>query len=82
MARKPRRSKQSKSQKQNGSPQNTRLLQLEAEISNLKDKIKQKENTRNDSANRNSVRGGPNGWKVVNKKRPAYVGGDGLVVPS
>jgi hypothetical protein len=37
IARKLRRSKKSKSKEQNGFTQNTRLLQLEAEISNLKD---------------------------------------------
>jgi hypothetical protein len=41
-----------KCNKKNRSTQNTRLQQLEAEISNLKDKIKEKEKRRHDSANR------------------------------
>jgi hypothetical protein len=45
-------SKKRKCNKKNRSTQNTRLQQLEAEISNLKDKINEKEKRRNDSANR------------------------------
>jgi predicted RNase H-like nuclease (RuvC/YqgF family) len=47
-----RESKKGKYNKKNRSTQDTRLQQLEAEISNLKDKIKEKEKRRNDSANR------------------------------
>jgi predicted nucleic acid-binding Zn-ribbon protein len=43
MARKSRRSKTSNSMDRNGSTQNSRLLQLDAEISNLKDTITEKE---------------------------------------
>jgi hypothetical protein len=43
MGRKRLQSKKRKSNKKNGSTQNTKLQQLEAEISNLKDKIKEKE---------------------------------------
>jgi hypothetical protein len=45
-------SKKRKTNKKNRSTQDTRLQQLEAEISNLKDKIKEKEKRRKDSANR------------------------------
>jgi hypothetical protein len=41
-----------KSNKKNRSTQNTRRQQLETEISNLKEKIKEKEKRNNDSANR------------------------------
>jgi hypothetical protein len=52
MGRKQGESKKCKSNKKNRSTPNTRLQQLEAEISNLKDKIKEKEKRRNDSTNR------------------------------
>jgi hypothetical protein len=52
MGRKRGESKKRKSNKKNRSTPNTRLQQLEAEIFNLKDKIKEKEKRRNDSANR------------------------------
>jgi hypothetical protein len=52
MGRKRGESKKRKSNKKNRSTQNTMLQQLEAELSNLKDKIKEKEKRRNDSANR------------------------------
>jgi hypothetical protein len=52
MGRQRGESKKRKCNKKNRSTQNTRLHQLEAEISNLKDKIKEKEKRRNDSANR------------------------------
>jgi hypothetical protein len=53
MGRKRGQSKKRKSNKKNGSTtQNTRLQQLEAEISNLKDKIEENEKKSNNSANR------------------------------
>jgi hypothetical protein len=52
MGRKRGESKKCKCNKKNRSTQNTRLQQLDAEISNLNDKIKEKEKRRDDSANR------------------------------
>jgi hypothetical protein len=52
MGRKPGESKKRNSNKKNRSTQSTRRQQLEAEISTLKDKIKEKEKRRNDSAYR------------------------------
>jgi hypothetical protein len=52
MGRQRGESKKPKCNKKNRSTQTTRLQQLETEISNLKDKIKEKEKRRNDSANR------------------------------
>jgi hypothetical protein len=52
MGRKRGQSKKRKSNKKNGSTQNTRLQQLETEISNLKDQIKEEKKKSNNSANR------------------------------
>jgi hypothetical protein len=59
MGRKRGESTKRKSNKKNRSTPNTRLQQLEAEISNLKDKIKEKEKRRNDSAKIDLVISGP-----------------------
>jgi hypothetical protein len=68
MARKSRRSKKSNSMDRNGSTENSRLLQLEAEISNLKDKIKKKENRKPRTLRHIVI--SEQGWIQIQRKQP------------
>jgi hypothetical protein len=68
MGRKSRRSKKSNSTERNGSTRNSRLLQLQAEISNLKGKIKEKE-SRKPRTSRHTVTS-EQGWTQIQRKQP------------
>jgi hypothetical protein len=67
MGRKQEESKKLKCMKQNRSTENSRLQQLEAKISNLKDKIKENEKRKNDSANRTT----PSQTKLTHTSDPS-----------
>jgi hypothetical protein len=71
MARKQRRSKQSKTAKKNNQTPNTKLQQLEADILELKENIRQKEQARKGSDTHGSSQSNGNEWRVANRKRPA-----------
>jgi hypothetical protein len=71
MARKQRRSKQSKTAKKNNQTPNTKLQQLEADILELKENIRQKEQARKGSDTHGGSQSNGNEWRVANRKRPA-----------
>jgi hypothetical protein len=71
MARKQRRSKQSKTAKKNNQTPNTKLQQLEADIVELKENIRQKEQARKGSDTYGSSQSNGNEWRVANRRRPA-----------
>jgi hypothetical protein len=71
MARKQRRSKQSKTAKKNNQTPNRKLQQLEADILELKENIRQKEQARKGSDTYGSSQSNGNEWRVANPKRPA-----------
>jgi hypothetical protein len=72
MAMKKKRSKKSKAGRQQILPQRSKLEQLEAEISELKEKISRKEKARvNNSINNNDIRADEEGWTRVNKHKTA-----------
>jgi hypothetical protein len=71
MARKQRRSKQSKTGKKNNQTPNKKLQQLEADILELKENIRQKEQARKGSDTYGSSQSNGTEWRVANRKRPA-----------
>jgi hypothetical protein len=70
MASKQRRSNQSKMAKRNNQTPNTKLQQLEADILELKENIRQKEQARKGSDTHGSSQSNGNEWRVANRKRP------------
>jgi hypothetical protein len=68
MARKQGRSKQSKTAKKNNQTPNTKLQQLEANILELKENIRQKEQARKGSDTDGSSQSNGNEWRVANCK--------------
>jgi hypothetical protein len=71
MARNQRRSKQSKTAKNKNQTTNTQLQQLEADISELKENIRQMEQPRKGSDMHGRSQSNGNEWRVANRKRPA-----------
>jgi hypothetical protein len=70
IAMRKKRSKKSNAGPQQILPQQSKLEQLEAEISELKEKISQKETARvNNSNNNNDIRADEEGWTKVNKHK-------------
>jgi hypothetical protein len=71
MARKQRRSKQSKTAKNNNQMPNTKLQQLEADILEFKENIRQKEQGRKGLDTHGGSQSNGNEWRVGNRKRLA-----------
>jgi hypothetical protein len=71
MPRTQRWSKQSKMAKKNNQTPNTKLQQLEADIFELKENIRQKQQARKGSDMSSSSQINGNEWRVANRKRPA-----------
>jgi CRISPR/Cas system CSM-associated protein Csm4 (group 5 of RAMP superfamily) len=71
MARKQQWSIQSKTAKKNNQTPNTKLQQLEADILDLKENIRHKEQARKGSDTYGSSQSNGNEWRVANRKRPA-----------
>jgi hypothetical protein len=72
IAMRKKRLKKSKAGRQQILPQQSKLEQSEAEISELKEKISQKEKARvNNSNNNNDIRADEEGWTRVNKYKTA-----------
>jgi hypothetical protein len=71
MARKQWWEKQSKMAKKNNQTPNTKLQQLEADILELKENIRQKEQVRKGTDTYGSSQSNGNEWRVANCKQPA-----------
>jgi hypothetical protein len=71
IARNHRRSRQSKMAKKNVPTRNTKLQQLEADILELKESIRQQETARKESDTHDSRQCNGNEWKAAKPKRPA-----------
>jgi hypothetical protein len=71
MARKQWRSKQSKSANKNDQTLNTKLQQLEADILELMENIRPKDEARKGSDTHNGSQRNGNEWRVANSKPPA-----------
>jgi hypothetical protein len=71
LAKRQRRSRRSGNTKRNPPKETSKLEQLEAEISKLKDKRKEKENAKEISHKCNGPQDNANGWTIVNRHRTA-----------
>jgi hypothetical protein len=71
LAKRQRRSRRSRKTKRNPPKENSKLEQLEAEISKLKDKIKEKEKAKDSSHKFNGPQDKETGWTGVNHHRSA-----------
>jgi hypothetical protein len=69
LAKRQRRSRRSGKTKRNPPKETSKLEQLEAEISKLKDKIKEKEKAKDISHKCNGPQDKETGWTVVNRHR-------------
>jgi hypothetical protein len=74
MARKQRWSKQSKTAMKNNQTPNTKLQQLEADIEELKENIRQKEQARKGSDTYGSSQSNGNEWRVVKIAKDQLIG--------